>query len=238
MRFDHTIEIAASRGSGQDRAAVFSRANGSLVVALADGAGGTGGGAEAAQAVIDAVSAAAHVDSAASLEELLTALEREPERLGHGQTTAVVLRLDELGIVGVSIGDSGAWLIGDGHRLDDLTAKQRRKPLLGSGAIVTPFAAGPIGSSTLLVASDGLLKYAALSDIARLAAQDDLCAAASSLIAHVRLASGALHENNGMSEWELRQVLKSDKWEANTDFYRGGKELTGSALQEALKPWR
>ncbi len=195
MRFDHTIEIAASRGSGQDRAAVFRRANGSLVVALADGAGGTGGGAEAAQAVIDALSAAVHVDSAAAFEELLAALDREPARLGHGQTTAIVLRLDELGIVGGSVGDSGAWLIGDNHRLVDLTASQRRKPLLGSGAIVTPFAAGPIGSSTLLVASDGLLKYAPPSDIALLAAQRDLRAAASSLIAHVRLASGELHDD-------------------------------------------
>ena len=35
-------------------------------------------------------------------------------------------------LLGASIGDSGAWLI-DGSRIVDLTANQRRKPLLGSG---------------------------------------------------------------------------------------------------------
>jgi serine/threonine protein phosphatase PrpC len=194
MRFDHAIEIAASRGTGQDRAAVFSHASGSLVVALADGAGGTGGGAEAAQAVIDAVSTAVHADPA-SFEELLAALDREPARLGHGQTTAIVLRLDDLGIIGASVGDSGAWLIEGDHRIVDLTASQRRKPLLGSGAIVTPFAAGRIGSSTLLVASDGLLKYAPSSDVARIATQRDLREAASSLVVRVRLASGELPDD-------------------------------------------
>jgi serine/threonine protein phosphatase PrpC len=195
MRFDHAIEIAASRGGGQDRAAVFTAADGSLVIALADGAGGTGGGTAAAQAVIDAVGAAVLNDRVGDWEELLAALDREPSRLGHGQTTAVVLRLDASGIVGTSVGDSGAWLIDDKLRVVDLAASQRRKPLLGSGAIVTPFAAGPIDSSTLLIASDGLLKYASPSDVAFIATQRDLREAASSLLARVRLPSGDLQDD-------------------------------------------
>lgn len=195
MRFDHATDIAASRGGGQDRAASFTTADGGLIVALADGAGGTGGGGEAAQAVIDAVDAAVHDGRIGQWDELLADLDRAPARLGYGQTTAVIARTDASAIVGASVGDSGAWLIGDDLRIVDLTASQHRKPLLGSGAFVTPFAAGPLGLRTLLVASDGLFKYAQPSDIARIATQVDLRAAASALIGLARLPSGGLQDD-------------------------------------------
>jgi hypothetical protein len=78
--YEYAVEIARE---GQDRAAVIVRPDG-LVIALADGAGGTGNGAEAAQAVIDAVAAGRDWQE----------LDDDPARLGHGQTTAVVLSLD------------------------------------------------------------------------------------------------------------------------------------------------
>jgi hypothetical protein len=42
----------------------------------------------------------------------------------------------------------------------------------------------------------------------------------------------------GATTWELRKILGSKLWEAGTDFFRNGKQLTGDALKEALKPWR
>jgi len=42
----------------------------------------------------------------------------------------------------------------------------------------------------------------------------------------------------GATTWELRKILGSKLWEAGTDFFRDGKQLTGAALKEALKPWR
>jgi hypothetical protein len=51
---------------------------------------------------------------------------------------------------------------------------------------------------TLLVASDGLLRYAKLADIARLAAGADLDAAARGLVELVRLSSGALPDDVAM----------------------------------------
>lgn len=42
----------------------------------------------------------------------------------------------------------------------------------------------------------------------------------------------------GVTTWELRQVLGNSKWEAATDFFRDGERLSGEALEQAVKPWR
>jgi len=98
-------KVVASRGAGQDRADVFATGDG-LVIALADGAGGTGHGAEAAEGVIAAVAAHLAAAGAMSWKDVLAELDRKPVRLGHGQTTAVVLQVDERGINGAAVGDS------------------------------------------------------------------------------------------------------------------------------------
>jgi len=62
------------------------------------------------------------------------------------------------------------------------------------GAGCRPFAvhAAGLGASTLLVASDGLLRYAKLADIGRLGAGADLDAAVRGLVELARLRSGGL----------------------------------------------
>jgi serine/threonine protein phosphatase PrpC len=181
----HAITVVSARARGQDRAAVIEAPHG-LVIALADGAGGTGNGELAAQAVIDAVAAAPDRDPHALLAEL--------DRAAVGQTTAVILTIAGGEIRGASVGDSGAWLIGAAD-FDDLTDGQTRKPLVGSGCI--PFAIAPraLGGSTLLVASDGLLRCAKPADIARLARGADLAAAATALVDLVRLPTGKLQDD-------------------------------------------
>jgi serine/threonine protein phosphatase PrpC len=189
--FTWAVAVVPQRGAGQDRAAVVRVAEG-VVIALADGAGGTGHGAVAAQAVIEAVTQGAPAGRA--WWELLEALDRDGARLGHGQTTAVVLSVTPRAIMGASVGDSGAWVV-RGAQIEDLTEGQTRKPLVGAGC--RPFAvhAAGLGAGTLLVASDGLLRYAKPADIARLAAGPDLDAAARGLVELVRLRSGALPDD-------------------------------------------
>jgi serine/threonine protein phosphatase PrpC len=172
--------------AGQDRAAVFEPGSG-LVVALADGAGGMGGGAEAATAVIEAARAATHADWG----ELLVELDGIPQ---SGQTTAIVLSIDDRGIRGASVGDSAACLV-RGGALVELTRGQSRKPLLFGGASPHGFAHGPLAGATLVVASDGLWNYAPRPAIAELAAGDDLEAAADALVDLVRLPSGELQDD-------------------------------------------
>ena len=162
-----------------------------VVIAVADGAGGTAGGERAAAAVIAAVAAAPTDDWTA----VLTELELDPDRLGPGLTTAVVVSVTRDGLHGASAGDSGAWVIRDGRIIEDLTRDQQRKPLIGDHSVARPFRGAPLAGATLLVASDGLFGYAKPDAIARAADGPDLAAAARELVELVRLPSGELPDD-------------------------------------------
>jgi PPM family protein phosphatase len=187
--FIHAVEICPRRGAGQDRVAVVSDPD-RVIIALADGAGGTSGGERAAMAVIEAAMRSPVDDWPMILAEL----ELDPDRLGPGQTTAVILTVTRAGITGASAGDSGAWLI-RGDEIEDLTRAQHRKPLIGDHSLAVPFAGGPLAGGTLLVASDGLLRFAKPEAIARAALGPDLATAAHELVALVRLPSGELPDD-------------------------------------------
>lgn len=176
------------RGEGQDRAAVFERADGGITIALADGAGGTSHGDIAAQAVLDTAQVLAGSDADWSV--ILATLDRDSMRLKGGQTTAIVVVLDDAGIRGASVGDSEAWLVYADQRVEALTANQMHKPLLGTGAQLTPTTDVQLGEATLVVASDGLFRTAKPMDIARIAAGADLTAAAERLVDLVRTDAG------------------------------------------------
>ncbi|HEY5945738.1 MAG TPA: SpoIIE family protein phosphatase [Kofleriaceae bacterium] len=186
--FEYVIKIQAMRGEGQDRAAVFEREDGGLAIALADGAGGTSHGDIAAQAVLDTVHVLAGSDADWSV--ILHALDRDTKRMMGGQTTAIVVVLGDSAIRGASVGDSEAWLVHADQRIEALTANQTRKPLLGSGAQLTPTTAVELGDATLLIASDGLFRFAKQIDIAQAVCSADLDTAAEQLVDLVRTDAG------------------------------------------------
>jgi PPM family protein phosphatase len=185
----YALEIVASGRTGDDRAAVVPIDDG-LVIVVADGAGGTGGGAKAAQAIVDAV--VAHpttTDWSAELVDL-----DDPVKLGGGQSTAVILTVTSGGIVGASVGDSGAWIVRDGA-ITDLTQHQLRKPLVGDGCSPIAFGAGSL-EGTLVVASDGLLRYATWKDIAFVVGRGEpVDVVARRLVDLVRLPNGSLQDD-------------------------------------------
>lgn len=189
-RFNHVIEVVGARGTGHDRAAVI-ELSGGVAIAVADGAGGTGDGAIAADAVIEAVRDATEHTSWASL---LVDVDRDAKRLKGALTTAVIANVTSRGISGASVGDSIAWVI-RGTTIEDLSDGQLRKPLLGDGCIPRKFRSRSLGSATLLVATDGLWRYASQSAIVRIASRPDLRDAARALIELVRLPSGALQDD-------------------------------------------
>jgi len=117
---------------------------------------------------------------------ILQTLDRDTARLHGGQTTAIVVVLGDAAIRGASVGDSEAWLVYADQRIEALTANQIPKPLLGSGAHVTPTAEVELAEATLLVASDGLFRTAKPMDIARIARMANLDLAANALIDLVR----------------------------------------------------
>lgn len=194
---DTAIKMLAASGLGQDRATAIP-APGGWLVALADGAGGMGGGAAAAERLIDVFSKLAPVapstDWAAALARFDQELSAHPS---GGQTTGVVAFIDSDRVVGASVGDSSAWLLSGGVVID-LTTQQRRKPLLGSGdAVAVRFEAAHRGSR-LLFASDGLTKYTTADRIRTLAAGESIEAAADALANSVRLPSDALQDDVGV----------------------------------------
>ena len=184
--FEYTIVLQQMRGAGQDRAAVFER-DGGCVIALADGAGGTSNGEVAARSVIETAETLRAAD--ADWCVVLRALDGDA-RLDGGQSTAIVLCVGEDGVVGASVGDSEAWLVARDGRVDVLTRGQHAKPLLGGGAHPVAVAAGALADATLVVASDGLFRYARALDIARIATAPDLGAAATGLLELVRQPTG------------------------------------------------
>jgi len=80
------VEIRAAARAGQDRAVVIERPDG-VVIALADGAGGTGAGAESAQAVIDAVVRAAAVAAPAAPKNGCSGTPNERTRSNEERTS-------------------------------------------------------------------------------------------------------------------------------------------------------
>lgn len=138
----------------QDRVSVR-RAGDAIVLSLADGAGGTSGGRDAAEAIVDARE---------TLDSDLVGALRELDSCIEGRSTAVVAHLYGATVHGASVGDSEAWAR-VGEEWLELTADQRRKPLLGSRRAEP----SPFGTEleALLIGSDGLFNYAKRSKLRR-----------------------------------------------------------------------
>jgi len=167
------------------------------LIVVADGAGGTGRGADAAAMTCELARAAFALGamSAETWAGTLSAIDAELTRAAQGgQSTAVVLEIDHDLLRGASVGDSAAWAI-DSFGCVDLTSRQQRKPLLGTG-MAAPTAFGPTTMpQRLLVASDGLMKYCPRADIDRLARIGALEEAIAALVARARLRSGGFQDD-------------------------------------------
>ena len=186
--------VLAADGGGQDRLQVLRRGE-QLIVAIADGAGGRSGGAEAAELAVELIAKGAHeLETQADCEELLRKADTAISTNANcGETTAVVAVASETGIYGASVGDSGVWIL-NGTSIDELTKFQQRKPFLGNGGLAVGFRREEWGG-TLLVATDGLLKYTSWEAIASIAAQQDLRELPAALVGLVRYPSGNLPDD-------------------------------------------
>jgi serine/threonine protein phosphatase PrpC len=189
-------QVHAGNQPLQDRADYF-QCGPDLVLVLADGAGGMGGGAEAAEFLVKSVREripSAETDES-KLVALLTSIDQQMAEAGaFGETTGIVVVLSDHGLVGVSVGDSGAFVFSN-HTSENLTQNQIRKPFIGSGRAIPVSFAREAVSGTVLVASDGLLKYTSLEKITAIAAGPDVDEAARNLVELVRYQSGALPDD-------------------------------------------
>jgi serine/threonine protein phosphatase PrpC len=187
------------RTATEDRAEVVELGPETVVLAVADGVGGRAGGGIASEMAVRLVREAipilkvsdyrAWYRLAAEIDSALSADEKA------GETTLVAACITPRQIVGVSIGDSRAWFVTpEGHF--DLTGGQQKKPYLGTGmARPVPFALRTPRRGTLVVATDGLFKYALPDSICDAALYPDLDEAARQLVNLVRLNSGRLPDD-------------------------------------------
>ena len=198
MRYATAIATEGEAARNEDRAAVM-ELDSACVIVVADGAGGLSGGDIAADATVqfvrDCVMRNGAVTEPAYWCQALTELDESLSAdAAAGECTAVVAVVDQAGVRGASVGDSGALMFADSE-FDDLTGTQQRKPLCGSGlATPTPFGPTPL-RGTLVMASDGLFKYAKLSDILRVVSALDVEEVARALVDSARLPSGKLQDD-------------------------------------------
>jgi serine/threonine protein phosphatase PrpC len=187
---------AAGNPENQDRG-LITHDGVRTVLCVADGAGGRSGGMEAAKMAVELVHQNASRMSNADL--CVDALCKVDAAIANdsiaGETTCALAIVTPDEIFGASVGDSGIWLIPKVSPRTDLTQAQQRKPFIGSGsACPVPFQCSmQVGS--LLLAADGLLKYASLESIIRICAEYPVELAAQRLIELVRYTSGALPDD-------------------------------------------
>jgi len=199
------VVVVAPAQRDEDRAEWF-ELRGGFAIVLADGAGGRSGGREAADAVLRGVRARARElegAGATGCAEVLEAVDRELVTQRHGgEATAVVVVVRGREVVGASVGDSGAWLVGPAG-VRELTGRQVRKPFVGVGsATATGFVAFAQPDERLLVASDGLLKSVDRERIVAASLSGPLAQAARCLVDQARLPSGGLQDDVAVVVWE------------------------------------
>lgn len=189
MELSYSIEIR-NGGRGEDRAAHF-LARGRHYFVVADGAGGVGGGALAADCVVESAAKLARGEYESPIEALINA---DSELSRHGcLSTGVIVEIDNGFIRGASCGDSVAWLVHQGTVVE-LTEQQLRKPLLGAGGKPLAFRRSPF-LGTLLIASDGLINYARRTSIISASLGANISSSANVLAELPRLNSGKYQDD-------------------------------------------
>ncbi len=157
---NYSILSDSTQITNQDKAVVIEKGN-DFVAVLSDGAGGIGGGAEAAEISVNRLSKENIRNPIATLQDLDQYILSNIE---VGETTAVYLKIENNHISGTSVGDSDAWIINE-NGIQVLTQNQHRKPLIGTDYAIPIGFQNIIFNGILMLASDGLTKYVPFSQI-------------------------------------------------------------------------
>ncbi len=194
----HARALASNRQTPADAAQVFERDD-ALVVVVADGRGGIRGGDEASRSLVAVVESAVNDPAFAAKDvgawvDLFRSRDVALALKGAGETTGVVIALGPEGLLGLSIGDSEAWVVTPGG-VDNLTVGQQTRQRLGSGRVDLATFARPSLAGVLVIATDGLFKFASQEVIARIVRAGPFETAAERLVELVRHPSGALADD-------------------------------------------
>jgi PPM family protein phosphatase len=181
---------ASSRAASEDR--TFLHARGDTVLLL--GAGGMAGGGDASDAILDAVRTRAEDATRDSFDlrawsNLFATTDAALAGGLTGETTAIVVVVGPDAFLGISVGDSEAWVV-NGARVDRLTDTQDRKRLGSGRARPVAFHRRAL-DGVLVVATDGLFKHAARERITAACRHGDAPEIAQRLVELPRLPPGS-----------------------------------------------
>jgi serine/threonine protein phosphatase PrpC len=197
----HFQITAAQHVRSQDALGVYQRDD-TLVVALADGGGGMRPGEAASRSLIAVVEAAV-ADTQFGVEEvrpwvdLFLATDASLVANRAGQTTGTVVVLGRRGLMGFSIGDSEAWVVTK-RGIDNLTISQHSRERLGQRPSTVVVFERPQLAGVLLVATDGLFRYASAAVIAGIVQGGPIAQTPGRLLDLVRLRSGKFADDVAM----------------------------------------
>jgi PPM family protein phosphatase len=196
--YEHVQALASGRPRSQDSVGIFERSE-TVVVVVADGGGGMRGGESASRCLVAVVGSAVNdlgfeLQSVQPWIDLFRATDMALAVNGAGETTGLVVALGARGLVGVSVGDSEAWVVTP-TAVQDLTIGQQTKQRFGSNRATPTAFQRPALGGVLLIASDGLFKYASIEVIAHIVRSNAMKAAAELLVDLVRLRSGEVADD-------------------------------------------
>lgn len=188
-----------SREKSHDRVNVVQRGR-RTVIALADGAGGMSGAAEAAEQVVCSLTAAfmnetvdATPDACAQALAILDQAVASNPRTG--ESTGLLVVIDGDALVGASVGDCAAWVVSQSSEPRELTAQQMRKPRMGTRR-ASPVGFGPTRlDGVLIMVTDGVADYITGEEVRALARRVEGEEFPRALLDHVRLPSGKLTDH-------------------------------------------
>jgi serine/threonine protein phosphatase PrpC len=112
-----------------------------------------------------------------------------------GETTCALAIVTPDEIFGASVGDSGVWWIPENGNHLNLARAQQRKPFIGSGSAWPVAFRHQNQHGSLLLATDGLLKYTSAEQIIGICRAQPVEVAAKQLIELVRYPSGGLPDD-------------------------------------------
>jgi hypothetical protein len=156
----HRYVVQVVRAAGrddQDRCAVAARAGGFFAV-LSDGAGRSGHGLEAAEAVVQGLAEGTACEAGA-IGERIVAVDDALAASHGGQATALAFFVGPDGLAGAGVGDTELWWR-DAQGWHEGTSNVTRRPLVGTGAATVVNLHAPL-PDVVVAATDGLWKYAA-----------------------------------------------------------------------------
>jgi serine/threonine protein phosphatase PrpC len=196
--YTYVHALASNQPRSGEAIGVFPRAE-ALAVVVADGGGGMRSGGAASRCLVSVVGAAVS-DAAFALEEtsswveLFRATDAALNVNSAGETAGLVVVLGPRGILGISVGDSEAWVVRP-TGVDELTVGRQAKQRLGTNRVVPTIFERAALNGVLVVGSDGLFKFAGIDVIARVVRHNPFATAPSRLIELVRLRSGQMAED-------------------------------------------